>query len=199
MKSTASAQKPPRERILDTASELFYQKGIQNVGVDEIVARSGVAKMSLYKHFQSKDLLVAEFLRHRSENWLRDFAAAVEGKGTTPTERLLAIFDALEEWFDSPDFRGCAFINATVELANPEHPGHQVVLKHQQSVYHYILKLVQEAGVAEPESLARQLLLLAEGAIAIALIEGKSTSAQQARVAAKALLAISQNSEFTSH
>ena len=188
MKSTASGQKPPRERILDTASELFYQKGIQNVGVDEIVARSGVAKMSLYKHFQSKDLLVAEVLRHRSENWWRYFAAAVERYGTTPHMRLVAIFDALEEWFDSPDFRGCAFINATVELANSEHPGHQVVLEHQHLVYQYILKLAQEAEVPEPESVARQLLLLAEGAIVIALMEGNSKSAQQARVAAKALL-----------
>lgn len=188
-KSTASSSKP-RERILDTASELFYQKGIQNVGVDEIVARSGVAKMTLYKHFQSKDLLIVEFLRRRDENWRCWLEVTVERYATTPTERLLAIFDVLEEWFKSPDFRGCAFINAAVELANPEHPAHQTVVEHKQLVYAYILKLAQDAKVNNPKSLSRHLMLLIEGAIVTALIENSAEAAQQARLAALALLGV---------
>lgn len=186
-KATASSSKP-RERILDTASELFYQKGIQNVGVDEIVARSGVAKMTLYKHFQSKDLLVLEFLRRRDERWRCWLEATVERYGTTPTERLLAIFEVLEEWFKSPDFRGCAFVNAAVELANREHPAHQAVLEHKQLVQAYILKLAKDAEVHNPESLSRHFMLLIEGAIITALIEGSAEAAQQARLAALALL-----------
>jgi AcrR family transcriptional regulator len=96
MKST-SPKKSVRDRILDAALELFYQKGIQHVGVDEIVAHSGVAKMSLYNHFHSKDQLVAEFLRRRDENWRRWFEAIVEQYGKTPFERLLAMFDALKD------------------------------------------------------------------------------------------------------
>lgn len=130
-----------------------------------------------------------EFLRRRDERWQSWFKEAVERYGTTPTERLLAVFDVLKEWFDGPDFRGCAFVNATVELANPEHPAHQVVLDHKQAIYQYILKMAQDAGVHQPESLSRQFMLLAEGAIAVALIERNSASAQQARAAASALLA----------
>lgn len=186
-KATASSSKP-RERILDTASELFYQKGIQNVGVDEIVARSGVAKMTLYKHFQSKDLLVLEFLRRRDERWRCWLETTVERYGTTPTECLLAIFEVLEEWFKSPDFRGCAFVNAAVELANREHPAHQAVVEHKQLVQAYILKLAKDAEVHNPEFLSRHFMLLIEGAIVTALIEGSAEAAQQARLAALALL-----------
>jgi len=185
-------KKSARDRILEAAQELFYQKGIQNVGVDEIIARSGVAKMSLYNHFQSKDQLVAEFLRRRDENWRRWFEAAVEQYGTTPTERLLAMFDALKDWFEQPDFRGCAFINATVELVNPELPGYQVALKHKQLLYQYVLKLVRAAEVMDTQLLARQLLLLIEGAIILALMEGCSEAAVQARAAASVLLAAHQ-------
>lgn len=185
-------KKSARDRILEAAHELFYQKGIQNVGVDEIIARSGVAKMSLYNHFQSKDQLAAEFLRQRDENWRRWFEAAVEQYGTTPTERLLAMFDALKDWFEQPDFRGCAFINATVELVNSELPGYQVALKHKQLLYQHVLKLVQAAEVTDTQSLARQLLLLIEGAIILALMEGCSEAAVQARAAASALLAAHQ-------
>ncbi|PIG91652.1 TetR/AcrR family transcriptional regulator [Gloeocapsopsis sp. IPPAS B-1203] len=187
MKST-SPKKSVRDRILDAALELFYQKGIQHVGVDEIVAHSGVAKMSLYNHFHSKDQLVAEFLRRRDENWRRWFEATVEQYGKTPFERLLAMFDALKDWFEQPNFRGCAFINATVELVNSDHPGYQVALEHKQALYQYILKLTQAAAIKNAESLARQLLLLIEGAIVLALMEKRSDAAGQARAAALALL-----------
>ncbi|MEC4811976.1 MAG: TetR/AcrR family transcriptional regulator [Scytonema sp. PMC 1069.18] len=187
MASTPS-KKPARERILETAVELFYQRGIQNVGIDEIIARAGVAKMSLYNHFQSKDHLVAEFLRLQDERWQNWFFSAVERYGSTPQERLLGIFDALKEWFNNPDYRGCAFVNATVELVNPTHPGYQVALEHKRAMYQYILELVKAANLTNAETLARQFVLLAEGAIVVAMMEGASTAAEQAREAASVLI-----------
>jgi AcrR family transcriptional regulator len=197
MKST-SPKKSARDRILDAALELFYQKGIHNVGVDEIVAHSGVAKMSLYNHFHSKDQLVAAFLRQRDENWRRWFEATVEQKARNPTERLLAMFDTLKDWFEQPTFRGCAFINATVELVNSDHPGYQVALEHKQALYQYILKLAQAAEIKDAAALARQLLLLIEGAIVLALMERRSDAAVEARAAASALLTAQTHQRRTS-
>ena len=91
--------RPARERILETALELFYQRGVRNVGVDEIAARAGVTKVTLYAHFKSKDNLILEFLKLRDERWMQWFKSAVERRARDPRGRLLAIFDALEEWF----------------------------------------------------------------------------------------------------
>ncbi|MCM1982546.1 TetR/AcrR family transcriptional regulator [Lyngbya confervoides] len=111
-----------RDRIMQAASTLFYQKGVQNVGIDRIIAELGVAKMSLYNHFKSKDALIAAWLQQRDHNWRDWFQHRVEALATAPQERLLAMFDALQKWFSQPDFCGCAFINSAVELVDPEHP-----------------------------------------------------------------------------
>jgi AcrR family transcriptional regulator len=177
-----------RDRILETASRLFYQEGVHNVGIDRIIAESGVAKMSLYNHFKSKDALIEAWLRQRDENWRTWFQAAVERLAETPEARLLAVFDALQEWFEQPNFRGCAFINSTVELVNPDHPGYQVALEHQQAMVDYLLGLAQAAGVAEPDDLVRQLLILIEGAIVVAMMQDTSTSAMAAKQVAALLV-----------
>ena len=178
-----------RDRILAAASDLFYREGVQNVGIDRIIAESGVAKMSLYNHFKSKDALIEAWLEQRDEGWREWFQATVECLATDPHERILAIFDALKAWFDQADFRGCAFINSTVELANPHHPATQVALVHQQAVSSYILSLVKAADVPEPATLAQQLVLLTEGAIVVAMMLGTSTPADHAKQAASILLA----------
>lgn len=177
-----------RERILEAASALFYQKGFRGVGIDEIVERSGVTKMTLYKHFASKDHLIAEFLRRRDRWWQDWFTGTVEQRATTPRERLLALFDVLGEWFESPGFRGCAFINAVTELADCEHPGHTVSLEHKEVVLAYLRRLTEEAGVKEPQQLACQLMLLVEGAIVMAQMGAGLTAARNARDAASVLL-----------
>ncbi len=177
-----------RDRILAAASDLFYREGVQNVGIDRIIAESGVAKMSLYNHFKSKDALIAAWLQQRDQNWRRWFQSTVEHLAADPGDRLLAMFDALQDWFEQPDFRGCAFINSAIELADPDHPGYQVALEHQQAVYHYILSLVAATNRAAPESLAQQLLILVEGAIVVALMQQNSESAQQAKQTAAALM-----------
>ena len=176
------------DRILHTASDLFYREGIRNVGVDRIIAESGVAKMSLYNHFKSKDALIEAWLRQEDEQWCKWLKTTVEQQNSDPTKQLLAIFDALREWFEGPDFRGCAFINASIDLANRDHPGHRVALEHQQSIYSYILNLAQTAEIASPEQLARQLLLLVQGAIVVAMMEGSWSTASQAKKAAVMLI-----------
>ena len=188
MSKPRATRKSAHERILNTASDLFYREGIRNVGIDRIIAESGVAKMSLYNNFKSKDALIEAWLQQQDEQWCEWLKTTVEKDSPKPSKQLLAIFDALREWFEGPDFRGCAFINASVELANPDHPGYRVALEHQQSIYCYILSLAQSAEVSSPEQLARQLLLLVQGAIVVAMMEGSWSTASQARKAAATLI-----------
>jgi len=188
MTKSKTTRKSVYERILNTASSLFYREGIRNVGIDRIIAESGVAKMSLYNHFKSKDALIEAWLRQQDEQWCEWLKTTVEQRASNPSQQLLAIFDALREWFEGPDFRGCAFINASVELANADHPGHRVALEHQQSIYRYIKSLAQSAEVSLPEQLARQLLLLLQGAIVVAMMEGSWSTASQAKKVAAILI-----------
>lgn len=186
-----------RDRILTTASDLFYREGIRNVGIDRIITESGVAKMSLYNNFKSKDALIEAWLRQQDEKWCEWLKTTIDKYSLQPAKQLLAIFDALREWFEEPDFRGCAFINASVELANPEHLGHRVALEHQQSIYRYILSLAQSAEVSSPEQLARQILLLVQGAIIVAMMEGSWSTASQAKKAAAILIQAASKPSFS--
>ncbi len=178
-----------RDRILAAASQLFYQEGVQNVGIDRIIAESGVAKMSLYNHFKSKDALIAAYLQQRDETWGKQFQEKVEGLATEPREQLLVIFDVLQDWFKEPAFRGCAFMNAAIELADREHPGTQVSLRHHQLIYDYILDRVRAAEFPHPEELAQQLMILVDGAIMVAFMDQQPEAAQRAKQAASALIA----------
>ncbi len=188
MSKPRATRKSVHDRILNTASGLFYREGIRNVGIDRIIAESGVAKMSLYNHFKSKDALIEAWLRQEDEQRCEWLKTTIEQHSSNPSKQLLAIFDVLREWFEGPDFRGCAFINASVELANPDHPGHRVALEHQQSIYRYILSLAESAEISSPEQLARQLLLLVQGAIVVAMMEGSWSTASQAKKAATTLI-----------
>ncbi|MBE9140124.1 TetR/AcrR family transcriptional regulator [Nodosilinea sp. LEGE 07088] len=186
----SSASRPcARDRILAAASELFYKEGVHCVGIDRIIAESGVAKMSLYNHFKSKDALIAAWLEDQHQGWREWFQAAIarhaEASGESP---LLAIFDALREWIEKPNFRGCAFINSAVELVDAEHPGYQITLAHQQAVADYILTLVKAANLPNPEDLAKQLMILMQGATVVAMMHGCPNAAGQAKAAAAVLI-----------
>ena len=115
-----------RQRILETADRLFYQGGVRAVGIDRIIAEAGVAKMSLYKHFPSKDDLILAVLQYREQGVLEFFRSAMERHGKKAKTPLRAFFAALKDFFESPGFRGCPFQNAAVELADPEHPGTEI-------------------------------------------------------------------------
>ena len=185
----------PRDRILEVASELFYQHGIRSVGIDTIIAQSDVAKMTFYKHFKSKDLLVLEFLTRRDEAWRTWFESAVQRLAPNPKNRPLAIFDALEQRFSNKTFRGCAFINTMIEMADADHIAHQAAAEHKRKVLQIFRALLSEAGVKKSEELAKAFLLLMDGAIVTAVREGKPGSAKAAKKIAAILLSTYQLKE----
>lgn len=177
-----------RQQILETASELFYQKGIQHVGINEVIAESGVAKRTLYRWFPSKDLLIEEVMKYRAAQWICWFETAVSERGNTPKERLLSTFDVLREWYASPNFRGCPFINAVLEIADASHKAHQVSINLRESIRQIIMQLAAEAGVKNPDFFSRQYLLLIGGASLMATIEQSPEGATFAQTALSVLI-----------
>ena len=176
-----------RERILETACRLFYAHGVKSVGVDRIIAESEVAKMSFYKHFPSKDDLIAAFLQRRDEQWMASFTAEVERRSSEGQNPLLACFDALDQWQESAGFRGCAFINTVVEVADGGHPAHILSVEHKRRLHDYFKSLAAAQGLPQPEAVADQLLVLAEGSIVTALF-GNGQASRSAKAAAEILL-----------
>lgn len=177
-----------RQQILETASELFYHKGIQHVGINEVIAASGVAKRTLYRWFPSKDLLIEAVMNYRAAQWIRWFETAVSERGNTPKERLLSTFDVLREWYASPNFRGCPFINAVLEIADASHKAHQVSIDLRESIRQIIMQLATEAGVKNPDFFSRQYLLLIGGASLMATIEQSPEGATFAQTALSILI-----------
>ena len=178
-----------RQRILETADRLFYQDGIRAVGIDRIIAEAQVAKMSLYKHFSSKDDLILAVLKYREEKILEFFGTAMEQHGKRTKDRLRAFFGALKEWFESPGFRGCAFQNAVVELADPKHAGAQFVKDHKRRFQEFLAGLVEESLGKGAAKVAPAVGLLVEGAIVTAVIQGLPDAVDVARDAALKMVA----------
>lgn len=178
----------PRDRILHAASELFYSQGIKATGVDAIATQAGSNKMTLYKHFPSKDDLVIAFLRKRDEDFRTWFVEKIDSVAYQPKDKLLAIFDVIGEWLEIPEFRGCAFINAAAEFPIEGNPVHQVSAEFYDKFRSYISDLAGQCGIASPESLALQLSLLVEGAIVSEQMKRNSGAAKQAKLAASVLI-----------
>lgn len=174
--------------MLRAASELFYKEGFRAVGVDTIVERAGISKMTLYKHFSSKDELSAAYLRSRDEGVRRLVEARVAELATEPLERLLAIFDAFAEQVERDDFRGCHLINALVELTDRDHPARRVAVEQNERWRAYVLELARATGLDRADELAGQLFLLLEGALVTAVMERSSEPMRRARGAAELLL-----------
>jgi AcrR family transcriptional regulator len=178
-----------RERILETAYELFSRHGTRAVGVDAIVAQSGVAKMSLYRNFASKDELILAFLELREARWTRAWLhEEIAARAATPAGRLLAIFDVFGEWFQRDDFEGCSFINVMLELDDREHPVRRASVDQLSTIRAILGELAREAGVADPEAFARQWHILMKGSI-VAAGEGDRQAAVRAREMGALLLA----------
>lgn len=177
-----------RERLIATATRLFYRQGINSVGVDRLVKDAGVAKMSLYRHFGSKDQLIVECLSLLDVHYHEWFVAQVDDRCSDPVDKLLSMFDVLDEWFNSKQFRGCAFINATVELADPGHPARHPAMRHKERNRAYVEELATAAGAADPVALSRMLMLLVEGSIVTALVQDDFGAAVNAKAAARILV-----------
>jgi AcrR family transcriptional regulator len=177
-----------RERIDHAAYELFSRRGVRGVGVDEVVARSGVAKMTLYRHYPSKDALALSFLRRREELWTRAWLQGeVERRATTPADRLLAIFDVFDRWFRRADFEGCSFINVLLENDDHQHPVRQATVAHLAAIRAYLAGLAEAVGVRDPDGFARQWHILMKGSI-VAAAEGDSGAARRAQAIGRLLL-----------
>jgi len=177
-----------KEEILEAASGLFYSQGIKATGVDAIVKAAGTTKMSLYTYFASKDDLVLAFLRKRDEDFTRWFVEQMDSRAADPMDKLLAIFDVIGEWMDIPEFRGCAFINASAEFPAENNPVHQISAEFYDKFRAYIAGLAGQCGAENPENLAMQLGLLVEGAIVSEQMKRRSGAAATAKRAAQVLI-----------
>ena len=177
----ADSGQSARERILDTAYELFSHRGIHDVGVDELVERAGVAKATLYRHFPSKDELVLAFLEQREQTWTYGW---VEGearrRAATPEEQLLAIFDLFDDWFHGDAFEGCSFVNTLLEFRDLDHPVGRASADYLENIRSVVRKLALEAGLRDPDDFALSWHILMKGSI-VQAAEGDRDAAKRAR------------------
>ncbi len=177
-----------RERILEAAYDLFSKRGIRAVGTEEVLESAGVAKSTLYRHFRSKEDLVLAFLQRREHVWTREFVEAeARRRGSTPRERLLAIFDVFDEWFHRDDFEGCSFINVLLEMGDLKNPLGKASAAHLEYVRSVVCKLAEEAGVQDAEAFAHSWHILMKGSI-VAAGEGDTMAAQRAKAMGEDLL-----------
>ena len=178
-----------RQKILDVAGDLFFRYGFRAVGVDRIVRESGIAKMTLYRYFQSKDNLIVAYLEQANrqfQDWLEHALGANPGN---PREQLLDVFAALQILALSPRCIGCAFLITVAEFPELESPAHQAALAHKRSVMARFVEIASQAGARQPESLADQLYLLMEGVFATVRMFGPDNPAANVTAAARALIA----------
>jgi AcrR family transcriptional regulator len=169
-----------KERILETADRLFYLEGIRAIGVDTIAAEIGISKRTLYNHFPSKDALISAYLERRF--------VQPRPSDKSPVEQILGTFDSLERRFASKDFRGCPFVNAVAEVGNESKAVRKIAVAFKESRRLWFRDLLIQVGVADPEALATQLVLLVDGSIAQDLVRDDPAMARAAKEAAKVLL-----------
>lgn len=179
-----------RQRIIETAERLFYAEGIRGVGIDRIIAEAEVAKMSLYNHFPSKDDLILAVLQYREEKFNTLFDKWMERHVAAGMDRFEAFFAALKNWFESPGFRGCMFINTRVELADPGHPASKFAACHKERFHQMLRTIIEESrGSKSADTMAPAIALLVEGAIVTAVMTESPAPADVAKEAALALVA----------
>lgn len=182
----SNRRQPARERLLAAAGELFYEEGVQSVGIDKVIERAGVAKASLYGNFQGKDDLVRAYLEARYEARRAAIEAHI-ARHEAPREKLLSVFDAMAEAFAKPNYHGCAFLRASAEMP-PEASGRKVCWEARHWTLSLFSELAKDAGAAKPEALAQQLLLLYNGAAASAQLDPDPSIAASAKAAAELLI-----------
>ena len=186
---TESRPSAARQRILDAAFRLFYARGLRAVGVDTIIAESGVAKATFYKHFPAKDDLVLAYLDRVDEVWSGQLHDAARAAGPAPRDQLVGLFDALASSCRRDGYRGCAFLNAAAESV-PGSPVHERTVAPKQAVLGWVRDLAVEAGAAQPGVLARSLTLLLDGGLASGALDADPQAALVARKSARALVAV---------
>jgi AcrR family transcriptional regulator len=177
-----------RLQLIDTALDLFDRHGFHAVGIDKILSAAGLAKMTLYHHFDSKEELIVAVLAKRDATFREKFAAAIAGAGEGQAQ-LLAMFDAIEAWVRDPAFKGSLFDKAAAEYGEKEHPVKKAVLAHKGWLFGEVRRAAATTGAADPVKLAAELFLLMEGAVLAAAVTGDRTAARRAKAAAETLIA----------
>jgi AcrR family transcriptional regulator len=178
----------PKERLLRAAEELFYRKGIIATGIDQLLARAGVAKMSLYSHFGSKDRLTAEYVERAARGWWAWFDEQMERAPAEPAARLLFVFDVVAASTAQEGYCGCAFINAAAQLNDPEHPAFAAAVASKAALRARLERLARDAELERPKQLARELALLIDGALVASAMEQSRAPALAAKQAAARLI-----------
>ncbi|MEN2422720.1 TetR/AcrR family transcriptional regulator [Streptomyces rimosus] len=185
--SHAGGRPGARERVLSAAYDLFSRRGIRDVGVNEVIHRSRVAKATFYRHFPSKDDLVLAFLDRREQQWTRGLIeAGARRRGRTPEERLLAVFDVFDDWFRHPDFDACTFINVLLEMGW-RHPLGRASIRYLENVRILVRTLAEEAHLRDCDGFSRSWHILMKGSI-IAAAEGDPHTARRAQTMARCLI-----------
>jgi AcrR family transcriptional regulator len=179
-----------RDRILSTARELFYREGVRGVGVDTVVAQSGVAKTSLYRWFPSKDALIAAVIEAEGKDrWAAWDRSAERCHDMAPRDRLRFHLSSILKFVSRPEYRGCPFMNAAAELPDPQHPARIVCFQVSHELRQRVRRLVDAIeGLRDPEELADQLLLLVEGTLSAAVSIGKEGPQKYLLTAADAMV-----------
>jgi AcrR family transcriptional regulator len=172
MPQTTNTPIPARQRILDTANRLFYSDGLRATGIDRIIAESGVAKMSFYRHFPAKRDLIVAFLEHRRKEWMDWFRADVDARLAKRGAGLEVIADAMDSWFAQADFRGCTFANTVAEGAHGEEPIARVVADHEMDIATYVEEVAGRLGLSRPKEVAEAVAVVMEGLVVRAQITG---------------------------
>lgn len=180
-----------RDHLLAVARRMFCEAGFHAVSVDAIIEEAGVARMTLYKNFGSKEDLIVATLAREDKMFRQWLVSSIEGRSIRPEERILGLFDSLRDLFASEDYHGCAFIRASIEYPSPGHPFHRAAREHKEMIRSYLRGLASEVKGGDPVMLSEQLYLLFEGAITASQIHGEPWAAEYARGAAKQLLTTS--------
>ncbi|WP_299593373.1 TetR/AcrR family transcriptional regulator [uncultured Tateyamaria sp.] len=178
-----------REELVNKALDVFYRGGFHATGMDMIVEETGISKTAIYNHFRTKDDLILAVLRRRDEvfrNWLFKRMSEL---GASEADQLVAMFDALGEWFREPSFKGCMFIKAVAEFQDPDHPAFKHSVEHKGLIEKYLLGLAQKSKLQHPETLVKRLLILKEGAINAAQFRSIPAPAEEAKETARLLIA----------
>jgi AcrR family transcriptional regulator len=182
----------PKDKVFQTAARMFYQYGYRAIGVDTLAAESGIGKMTLYRHYPTKDDLIVAYLKDSNDLFWNNFEEITKD-ALTAREKLLAFFESLQDYVTTPACYGCPFLNVATEYPEADYPGHQVALEHKQLVRERFRQLAKEAGAKKPNVLADQLFLLMDGAYMASRMFGAKNPAAHLASAARILIDASLN------
>jgi AcrR family transcriptional regulator len=178
-----------RDHLVAVAQRMFCQAGFHAVSIDSIIEEAGVARMTVYKNFSSKEDLIVAALRQEDKMFRQWLVSSVEARSSHPEHRVLGLFEALHDRFTYEGYYGCAFIRASIEYPAPNHPVHRAAREHKEMIRSYLRGLASEVDTSDPVTLSEQLYLLLEGAITASQLHGEPWPAECARQAAKRLIA----------